>query len=182
MTTRTYFLGLTRLAFLDAIVIILLSLQFVFIPFLLVNIIIVPTIFALQIFYISPKYWFLSSVILIIFSSVCLGLDTGFWTSIYFLLGLILGICKATRVPNPISILTATITFSFSIIGAIDIFRKFARINLEDLFPLVNKIPAQLLVLVIWILIAGLFIWALISCITANSFFRKIINQLEGDF
>ena len=181
MSTRLYFLGLTRLAFLDAMVLILMSFQLIAPPLIVVNIIVVPSIFALQIYYISLRSWLFSGLALLLIISAGFGVDSGAWTTVFLMLGLVYGVCNKFHIPVFFNVLSAVVVFTISIVGVFELLRRFARISWEEIIQLANTIPVQLITPLLYTIIVGLAIWGLISCIVGNRFFRRVIKQLEGE-
>jgi hypothetical protein len=181
MSTRSYFLGLTRLAFLDAMALILMSLQFIVPPMIVVNIIVVPAIYALQVYYISIRAWLLSGFGLLLITSAGFGLDSGTWTAVFLLMGFIYGIGSKLHIPKVIRVLVAVAVFALFIIGIFELLRKFASISWDEIMQLAYAIPEFLRTPLLWSFIVGLLVWGLISCTAANGFFGRVIKQLEGD-
>lgn len=139
MNQRSIIISLTRIAFLNALVLSFLSIQYILIFSFLISIWVIPVIFALENILTETKYFALSAVFMTICSFIIFGISTGCWVIVYFFLGGIIGGLYRKKVHKSIRVLLGMITYAVSIVGIVITFMALVGVNASDLDLLAGK-------------------------------------------
>jgi hypothetical protein len=178
VSDRNHILALTQVSFLSALILSIVSIQFV-LPFSFVLLLlIVPVIFALQTYHVRILTSLVSGLAVVILSFALFGIAVGLWTFIYYLAGTMLGLGQKYRFPLLVRILSNTLAYSAALCTILLIFMWIARLgwqeitNLLALYPLLNPIVS------IQVLFIGMIISALLVSLVADSFLSRVLHQL----
>jgi hypothetical protein len=139
MNQRPFILSLTRIAFLNALALSFLSIQYVLIFSFLISIWIIPVIFALEIILTETKYFALSVVFMLVCSIVIFGISTGCWVMVYFFIGGIIGELYRKKFHKVIRVLLGMIVYAVSIVGLVTTFTTLVGVKVSDLDLLAEK-------------------------------------------
>lgn len=178
MNDRDRILALTQIAFLNALILSFLGVQFV-IPFAsIVFLVVIPVIFALQVYHVAIRVTFLSGMTVIMLSSILFGIVLGFWTLVYFVLGLALGWGCRKRMPTVIRVFLVSLLFCISLIVLIIAFGWMADITWTEIsvavsrYELLNQFP------LIPLMVLGLVGWAFLNTFGADRILSRVLQQL----
>lgn len=185
MEEKIRLLSLTRISFLNALVFSLLALQYIMPLSVLIMIWVLPVIFALEIFYVSPRVVFANSIGLFVVS-LLLGFDVLIWTLVYFVVGLVLGFIWRAKMAIVIRFLVTGLAFTVALFGLIGLFAFIAGLRtawwgelstMGSSLGVFNLPPVSPLVT----LTAGGIVVIMFLSVWTNSFFGKILRHLETE-
>jgi hypothetical protein len=175
---RDQILGLTRVAFLNALILSFLGIQFV-IPFASIFLLVViPVIFALQVYRVEIRVVFLSSLTVIIFSSILFGIVLGIWTLVYFVLGIALGWSCRKQIHLGLRLSLVSFLFCISLIILVLTFGWIAEISWADItgvigrYELLNQYP------LIPLMGLGLVVWGFLNALGADRILSRVLKQI----
>ena len=172
-------LYMTRAAYLNAIALAFLGLQFVIPVAYLLLLPIVPAIFALQVCLVSARRALLSGCILLVLAFLVLGIDVGLWTVVYVATGSALGLVWRSRAAWFVRAAATTATAGLSLLGVILALSRLTQISLAQAagvaqnLPVFQGLPLASLFGVAVILI-GLLIW-----LASDRLVFAVITQLQ---
>lgn len=179
MNDRTLILNLTQVAFLNALILSLLGIQFIF-PFAsVVLLIIVPVVFALQIYHRAIKISILSGLLVVLLSSILFGVIMGLWTLVYLILGIALGLGFQYRIPLGLRFGLVGSLFSVSLAIIILVLGWLAGINVLDItamlsrYGLSNRVPLAVLIGI------GLIGWAFMTALGSDRILSRVLSQID---
>jgi hypothetical protein len=174
-------LYMTRVAYLDAIALAFLGIQFVIPVAYILLLPIIPAIVALQVCLVSVPMALVSTSILIGLSFFVLGIDVGLWALVYVLTGCALGIVWRFGSSWFTRAIVTTTTAAASLLGVIFALSWITKISLAEFenaaqsLSIYRGLPLDLLFGVSIILI-GFVIW-----LASDRLVSKVLIQL-GDF
>ena len=181
MNDRAQILGLTQIAFLNALILSFLGVQFV-IPFAsIVLLLVIPVIFALQVYHVAIRVAFLSGLSVVVLSTILFGVVLGIWTLVYFVLGIALGWGRRNRLPSALRLFLVSLLFCVAIIAIMFAFGWMANITWVGItgtlahYQLLNRLP---LIPLIGLGLAG---WALLNTLGADQILSRVLRQLYFD-
>jgi hypothetical protein len=178
MTDRNQMLALTQVAFLSALILSLVSIQFV-LPFSFVLLLlIVPVIFALQTYHVGIPTSLLSGLMVVFLSFAVFGIAIGLWTFLYYLAGNILGIGQRYRFPWLLRILSNTFAFSTSLCTILLAFGWLTHISWQDITNSLSSYPMLNSIIGIRFLFTGMIVSALLASVVADNFLTRVLRQL----
>ncbi len=178
MTDRNQILALTQVAFLSALILSIVSIQFV-LPFSFVLLLlIVPVIFALQTYHVRMPTSLLSGLAVVFLSFALYGIAVGLWTFIYYLAGNILGIGRKYGFPWLVRILSNTLAYSASLCIIVLAFGWIAGISWQEITDALSLYLMLNPIVSIQILFAGMIVSALLVSLVADSFLSRVLRQL----
>lgn len=178
MKDRDQILGLTQVAFLNALILSFLGVQFI-IPFTsIVLLVVIPVIFALQVYHVAIRVAFLSSLTVVILSSILFGVVLGFWTLVYFVLGMALGWGFRKRLPFGLRLFLVGLLFCISLILLMVAFGWMADITWTEILMAVSRYELFNQVPLIPLMGLGLVGWAFINTFGADRILGRVLHQL----
>lgn len=179
MSEHARTLALTKVAFLNAVIFSLLSIQFALPPAFVVLLCIVPAIFALQAYHVPMKLVSLSGLLAIVASSVAFGIIVGVWTCIYFVAGTSLGVGRRYHMPFAFRLLTTTVAFILMLVVGTIAFAGLADVNMRDVNALISRSPLLTRVAILPILATGVVFLSLLASWGADRFLARLLSHLE---
>jgi hypothetical protein len=175
---RDKILGLTQIAFLNALILSFLGVQFV-IPFAsIVLLIVIPVIFALQVYHVAIRLVFLSGLTVVILSSILFGVVLGIWNLVYFALGIALGWSCRKRIPIGLRLFMVSLLFCISLIVLIVAFGWMADINWADITIAITRYKPLNQLPLIPVMGIGLLGWAFLNTFGADRILSRVLKQL----
>ena len=179
MNERDTVLALTRLAFLDAIILSLLSVQSV-LPFVfLVMLWLAPIVFALEITLVPHRIAWVSGLVVPALALALLGLDIGLWASVYFVLGATLGMAWRLRLPWIARQIGLSVVFVLTVAAIFVIFGKLVRIDWKEISAVLEKINQIGVVPVLPAMIVGFVLWAIILSVAMDRLLQRVLRQIS---
>lgn len=182
MIKQNEILYMVRVAYLDAIVLAFLGIQFVIPVAYLLLLPTVPAIIALQVSLVSVPMALASASILIGLSFIVLGIDVGLWAVVYVTTGWTLGMVWRLGSPWPIRALVTTATTVASLSGVIFALSWLVGISLIEVeamaqgLSIYQGLPLPFL-FGISVFIIGLLVWGV-----SDKLVSKVLNQLGGSW
>ena len=168
MNNRDQILALTRLAFLNAIFLAAMSVQFVIPPLFLIFLWLLPALFAIQAYYAPMRLVALSAFMVALLSFSLLGFTGGLWSLVYAWVGVALAVSWRRGQWGRRILVTGLALFA-ALLAAIVIMAWLVQVTWLDavaiaarlsLMPPDRLLPAAIVALFIWSLIlAGLLNW-----------------------
>jgi hypothetical protein len=178
MNNRDQILGLTRVAFLNALILSFLGIQFVF-PFASIFLLVViPVIFALQVYHVSIRLAFLSNFTLVLFSSILFGIVLGIWTIVYFVLGMVLGWSFRNQIKFILRISLVSLLFCISLITLMFAFGWIANITWEEISEVIGKYELLNQYPLIPFMVLGLMVWGFLNSLGADRILSRVLKQI----
>lgn len=179
MNERAQIAVLVKIAFLNAIILSFLSVQFVMPAMFLLFLAFLPVVFALMFYYAPARMAILGTLALTIIASVLFTPYTGLWTLLYGLVGTVLGLAWRLGFPWPLRLAGTILTFAISLGGIIALFMRVTQIGWQELRGVVEQvgIPGQFPLTSV--IAVGLVTWAAALGIVANWTLGRVLGQLE---
>ena len=178
MNDRVQILRLTQIAFLNALILSFLGIQFV-IPFASIALLLViPVIFALQVYHVPIKIAFISGLAIVILSFVLYGVILCIWSLTYFVLGITLGWSYRNRIPFGYRLFLVSLVFYVSILGIMIIFGRMANITWEYISDTIKNQQLLQQVPLIPIMGIGLMGWAILNSFGTDRILYRVLHQL----
>jgi hypothetical protein len=144
MRERLAVVSLTRLAFLNALALSFLSLQYVFPASFLVSLWVIPVVFALEIILCGPRDFLLSAVLMAGLGFIFFGLPTGCWTIVYLAIGGVIGLLYRHKIPWFFRILLGILAYGLALTGIVAIFLILLGLTTVDISALAEQISPAL--------------------------------------
>lgn len=179
MNERNRILGFTRIAFMDAIVFSFLGIQFVVPPVFVVLLVIVPTIFALKVYYVTFRIVALSGLVSILLATALFGVPVGVSMCIYFVAGTMLGLAWRYRLGFVLRWLLTGFGFALALILALFAFLYLANIQFIDLASVLPGDVARISSFVGPLLACGFILYVLLLALGADRLLAQTLRQLE---
>lgn len=178
MNDREKILTLNRIAFLDALILSFLGIQFVIPLVFILLLVIIPTIIALQFYHIDFKYALLSGLVLIVFTFALFGISIALWEFLYFVVGGAIGLSRRVKIHILVRLLIATIVFVVSLIMVFLGLGILAQVSWQDIISSTTQYP--LLVQFPWIpiFLLGLFFLAILLSLGVENLLSRVLKQL----
>ena len=177
MNERMRVASLTRMAFLNAIIISFLSMQFVMPAAFVLLLALVPVIFALAFAEVSAVTATLSSFALILISSLLFGLDVGLWTLVYGLVGLVLGMSWRLHLPWGLRLAGTSLAFATGLAAAVALFAWISRVSWQDVGNLLSRVDIRGFVPLLPAAAVGLTAWSVAMAATADRILGRVLRQ-----
>lgn len=178
--------SLTLVAALDAIMLALISAQFVAPPIFIALLCVAPVIFSLQALW-APLWVALESGALVVLVALALyGPVIAVWVVAYVIAGLISGLGRKLRLPAPLRVLALTVALLALIAGALEALLWLGGISLSQTLAIIQQWAAPLLrggetspaLLIASVGAAGAIVLALILAVSIELFARAITRRL----
>lgn len=179
MNDEKRLLSLTRIAFLNAIILSLLSIQFLVPPTFIILLLLIPVIFTLQTYISHLWHIILSFAVILLISLSVYGIGIFSWTIFYGLVGILSGIIlKMNLVRVGRVIITATlyvVSFLVLVIG----FGRLVKINWNEIIVKYDTIMSGASFNFVTTLAIGFFIWGVILSVLADLLVVRILKQVD---
>lgn len=178
--------ALTLVAALDAIMLTLISAQFVAPPVFIALLCVVPVIFSLQVLW-APLWVALESGALVTLVALALyGPVIGVWVAAYVITGLISGLGRKLRLPAPLRVVALTVTLVALVVGSLEALLWLGGISLAQTLALIQQWVGPLLrgdgssfaLILASAAAGGLVVVALILAVSIELFARAITRRL----
>lgn len=178
MNAREKILILTRIAFLYALILAVLSVQLV-IPFSAVLwLIIIPAIIGLAVYHTPSGIMFFSLLILVGLSFILFGIVVVTWMLIYSMPGILIGAAWRSHLMPFARRLFLLLAYWLGVALALLIFSWMAQFSFQEIYNLLTSYPYQIRNIVYAVLAFGFVFWGIINTISLDTFFSRIIGQL----
>jgi len=178
MNDRDRLLLLTRIAFLNAIILSFLAVQFVISPIYIVFLVLIPVTFGLQIYHASLGKAALSFILVITLAFLLFGIVVGYWALIYAIIGCGLGLARKYRLPYWLRLPMISTTYFLSITGILYTFGRFANISWDDLMAVISGYLPLEGVQIFSMLSIGLFFWSLLNTIGSEQLISRVLRSI----
>jgi hypothetical protein len=178
MNDREKVLTLNRIAFLDALILSFLGIQFVIPLAFILLLVIIPTITALQFYHIPLKHALLSGLLLIVFTFALFGISIALWEFLYFVVGGAIGIGRRFRMHILFRLLLATIAFVISLAMILLSFGILAQVSWQDIISSMAQYPFLMRFPWFPIFLLGLFFLAIFLSLGVENLFSRVLKQL----
>lgn len=179
MTERAQVVASTQMAMLNAIILSLLSIQFI-VPFAFILLIwIVPTIIALQVYHVPLKLMLLSGLVIIGLSFILFGIDVGFWMVVYISAGSVLGISRKLNYHWSFRLLSVAFAFTVSLLAIMIIFGWLTQISWQEIQNVLAKLSLFNQIPLLPAMVGGLITWTVIISVVVDWFLSRVLRQLH---
>lgn len=179
MKERNQILALTQAAFLSAVAFTFLGFQFIMPPVFIILLWIVPTVFALQAYYVPWRLNGLAGILVIALASAVFGIIHGVWIGLYFLTGSVVGIGWRYRWRLWLRLPLVSVVFCLSLFTVIAAFGYVAGISWQDIaneFMLLVKFDQRILYSFMGV---GLVCWSLLLAFGSDRFLAQVLRHLQ---
>ena len=172
-------LSLTRVAFLNAMVLSLLGIQFLIPPSFMVMLLLVPMIFSLQMYISSFRHVFLSCVFLLVLTLSLYGIGIFSWTIFYSLVGIAGGFTMKKGFSKALRVFM--IAFAYITSFALFVMGLGALIGLkwDEIMVEYHVITQRTNLNFMIILSLGIIIWGLILSFCVDWLVLRILKQVD---
>ena len=179
MNDRYWILTLTRIAFLDSLILCLLCIQFVFQPFLVLLLAVIPAVIALTFTGTSTSTSLLSLIILTFIIFALFGITNGVWMVVYAAAGTVLGWTNRVHLNHPLRLTLVMITYLAAMITAGILFFAIAGIGLNDATNVLAVFPTAIRSVILPLFALSFIVWAILNSLGADVFLTRAIRQLN---
>jgi hypothetical protein len=178
MSDREQVLALSRIAFLDALILSFLAIQFV-VPLMMIFLLfVIPTIIALQFYHLPFRYALISGILLCLLTLAFFGLPIALWELLYFIVGAAVGLGRRIHVHMAFRLLFATIAFAVTLFLITLVFGAFARVSWQNAMGLLERISWPFQLPWPWIILVGILVWATLLSLGVEGLLSRILKQL----
>lgn len=180
MKDREQILVYTQIAFLNALALSFLGLQFI-LPFTFLLLVwVMPVIFALEILYIPVRIALPAGVIFLGLAAVLFGVDIGAWAAAYFFMGFTLGTVWRKRLPAIIRVLVTGLAVALALTILMAAFAWLAHLSWQEITDFLAQLGMFQLSIMRLLLLGGTAS-ALILSLVVNGLFARILRHLQTE-
>jgi hypothetical protein len=180
MNDRRQVLALTQAAFLNALILSFLSLQFVLPPIFILLLWVLPTIFALEVYNLPAKIAVLSNVIVLAIAFILFGPTLGFWALVYLLVGGGVALQRQWHLPWVVRLPITIVFLTLALLGVTLAMGWVAQINWTEAGNLIKSVGMQQL-LSVPVILLGLGGWAAILSLSIDKTLSKVLEYLSAE-
>lgn len=179
MNEREVIVSLTRVAFLDAIILSLLSVQSVM-PFVFLMLLwLIPLVFALEIYLVPIRVVWISALVVSVLALALLGVSIGFWAVVYVTLGITLGTCRRFRLPWFVRSISLGLACAVAMAVVFLIFGKLSQTSWQEVVVILEDVDRISYVPIIPALTAGFLLWVIMLSVSMDWFFWRLLRQMS---
>jgi hypothetical protein len=178
LSERERILSLTTVAFLDAIILSLLGIQFVIPVSFVALLVLIPVIYGLQVYRIPLGLSLSSGLTLIIIGTGFFGIAVGTWMGLYVVVGLVVGLGRRSLSSKAGRILISTAAFTLGLSGIGLLFTLWAKLDFTEVMSVLERVPLLPPVFILSFFGFTIVTWSFIMSLGVESILSKIISQL----
>ncbi|MBA3531034.1 MAG: hypothetical protein H0T73_03825 [Ardenticatenales bacterium] len=186
MSDHDLIAALTRKAFLNAIILSLLTIQFI-LPFAFVIFLwLIPPIFALEVEKNSWHLTLLSGLALLTLGLFLFGVYDSLWLALYILMGLIAGIGRRFHFHWLVRLGFTSLSFTLLLLTLILLFSRIAQLDWQQVQQSMGQIALFQTLPLLPVLVVGIISWMIAVAAAVEWFLSRVSQNLaldqEGDY
>jgi hypothetical protein len=172
-------ISLTRVAFLNAIVLSLLGIQFLIPPSFIVMLLLVPMVYLLQMYTSSFRHVFLSCVLMLALTLSLYGVGIFAWTAFYSLVGVTSGLAIKMGFVKPLRVIIIAIAYITSFALFIAGLSRLIGLEWQEIAMKYDKLTLGIDISFTSMFVVGIVFWGIALSLCIDWLVQRVLRQIS---